>query len=309
MDREPRKQHQISSTPTGISMRELERELPPTSARVRVAIVGGGRLGRAIDAALREAGHDVVGPLGRGADPVGVDAVLLCVPDREIAAAARCVSPGPLVGHCSGATGLEALSPHEAFSLHPLMTVTARGASFRGAGAAIAGGTERSLEVARTLAAALGLRAVEIDERDRVAYHAAASVASNFLVTLEAAAERIAASAGVDRALLVPLVRATIDNWETLGPDLALTGPVARGDEETVARQRGEIAARTPELVALFDALTDATRALARRGSAEQRNGGSAEPPHGHHRGPAEPPDGHHRGPAEPPRSPAEVGA
>jgi predicted short-subunit dehydrogenase-like oxidoreductase (DUF2520 family) len=250
-------------------MRELERDLPPASARTKLAVVGAGRLGRALTAALREAGYRIDGPLGRGAAPHHVDAVLLCVPDQEIAAAAAGLPAGPMVGHCSGATGLAPLAPREAFSLHPLMTVTARGASFRGAGAAIAGTTERALGVARELATALGMEAVEIAERDRVAYHAAASVASNFLVTLEAAAERIAATAGVDRALLAPLVRATVENWAALGPEDALTGPVARGDEETVARQRAELAARTPELLDLFDALAGATRALARREPAE----------------------------------------
>jgi predicted short-subunit dehydrogenase-like oxidoreductase (DUF2520 family) len=255
--------HQLHTKPTGISMRELERDLPPTSALASVAIVGAGRLGLALAGALGHAGYGVVGPLGRGADPRDVDVVLLCVPDKQIAAAARCLSAGPLIGHCSGATGLAALAPHEAFSLHPLMTVTTRGARFQGAGAAIAGTTERSLAMARELAAGLGLRAIEIAERDRVAYHAAASIASNFLVTLEAAAERVASTAGVDRALLAPLVRATVENWATLGPERALTGPAARGDGETVARQRAEVAARAPELLELFDALADATRALA----------------------------------------------
>jgi predicted short-subunit dehydrogenase-like oxidoreductase (DUF2520 family) len=232
-------------------------------------VIGAGRLGRALAAAFSEAGYATEGPLGRGAAPHEPDVVLLCVPDHEIAAAAACLPPGapgrpgPLVGHCSGATALEALSPHEGFSLHPLMTVTAQGASFEGAGAAVAGTTERALAMARALAASLGMRAVEISERDRVAYHAAATVASNFLVTLEAAAERIAATAGVDRALLVPMVRATVENWASLGPERALTGPVARGDEETVARQRAELVERTPELLDLFDALVEATRVLA----------------------------------------------
>jgi len=190
--------------------------------------------------------------------------VLLCVPDGEIAAAAAQISPGPLVGHCSGATGLQALTPHEAFSLHPLMTVTAHGAEFAGAGAAIAGTTARALAVADELARALGMRAVEVLERDRVAYHAAASIASNFLITLEAAAEQLASDAGVERALLVPLVRATVDNWAALGADRALTGPVARGDEQTVAAQRAAIAERAPDLVELFDVMVDRTRALAR---------------------------------------------
>jgi predicted short-subunit dehydrogenase-like oxidoreductase (DUF2520 family) len=212
---------------------------------------------------FEEAGYDVLGPLGRGADGAGADAVLLCVPDSEIAGAAAVIAPGRLVGHCSGATSLAALGPHEAFSMHPLMTVTAKGADFRGAGAAIAGSTARALSLAEELARALGLRPVKITQHDRPAYHAAASIASNFLITLEAAAERLAATAGVDRELLAPLVRATVENWAELGAERALTGPVARGDEATVARQRAALADRTPDLLPLFDALVDATRALA----------------------------------------------
>ncbi len=64
--------------------------------------------------------------------------------------------------------------------------------------------------------------------------------------------------------MFVPLVRATVENWAALGPERALTGPVARGDEATVARQRDAVAERVPELVPLFDALVEATRELAR---------------------------------------------
>jgi predicted short-subunit dehydrogenase-like oxidoreductase (DUF2520 family) len=104
------------------------------------------------------------------------------------------------------------------------------------------------------------MRPFAVADSDRAAYHAAASIASNFLVTLEAAAERVAATAGVNRDALVPLVRATVENWASLGAERALTGPVARGDVETVARQREAIADRTPELLPLFDALVEATR-------------------------------------------------
>jgi predicted short-subunit dehydrogenase-like oxidoreductase (DUF2520 family) len=245
-------------------MRELEREYSSDiHRRTRLAVIGRGRLGTALGGALRDAGYRLDGPLGRGADGAGADAVLLCVPDTEIATAAAHVAPGPLVGHCSGATGVGVLAPHDAFSLHPLMTVTRDGAQFAGAGAAIAGSTPGALELARELASALGMRCVEIADRDRAAYHAAASLASNFLVTLEAAAERIADSAGAERALLVPLVRATVENWAALGPERSLTGPVARGDEATVALQRAAIAQRAPDLLALFDALVQATRELA----------------------------------------------
>jgi predicted short-subunit dehydrogenase-like oxidoreductase (DUF2520 family) len=247
-------------------MRELERDSPSDDPSCeRLAIIGQGRLGTALTAALTDAGCSVDGPLCRGAEAAGADAVLLCVPDAEIANAAALIAPGPLVGHCSGATGLAPLHPHEAYSLHPLMTVTSKGATFDGAGAAIAGSTPRALKFARHLTSALGMRAVEIDDDDRTAYHAAASIASNFLITLEAAAEQLAATAGVDRELLAPLVRATVENWASLGPERALTGPVARRDEVTIAAQRAAIAERTEDLLPLFDALVAATRELSAR--------------------------------------------
>jgi predicted short-subunit dehydrogenase-like oxidoreductase (DUF2520 family) len=246
-------------------MRELERDnSSDTPACARLAIVGRGRMGTALARALAgTSGYEIVGPLGRGADGAGVDAVLLCVPDAEIAGAASLIAPRRLVGHCSGATSLHPLVPHERFSLHPLMTVTAAGAAFTGAGAAIAGSSPLALALARDLARALGMRPFEVADEDRAAYHAAASIASNFLVTLEAAAERLAATAGADRDVLVPLVRATVENWAALGPERALTGPVARGDEETVATQRDAVAERAPQLLPLFDELVRATRSLA----------------------------------------------
>jgi predicted short-subunit dehydrogenase-like oxidoreductase (DUF2520 family) len=230
-----------------------------------IAIVGAGRLGTALTAALEAAGCPVLGPLGRGGDVDGAGSVLLCVPDAAIAAAAAAIAPGPLVGHCSGVTGLGVLEPHEGFSLHPLMTVPigARAHVFKGAGCAVDGATPRALAEAEELAAALGMRVARVTDVDRAAYHAAASIASNFLVTLEGAAERLAATAGVDRALLAPLVRAAVDDWAARGAADALTGPITRGDEGTVARQRAAVAERAPDLLPVFDALVDATRALA----------------------------------------------
>jgi predicted short-subunit dehydrogenase-like oxidoreductase (DUF2520 family) len=240
------------------------RELDSSPLQSGVAIVGAGRLGTALTAALLAAGVAVEGPLGRGADAAGADAVLLCVPDSEIAAAAAAIAPGRLVGHCSGATTLAPLTPHEAFSLHPLMTVPpgAEPGIFAGAGAAIAGSTPRALRFAAGLAERLGLRATAVADEDRVAYHAAASIAANFVTTLLGAAERLAATAGVERALLVPLVAAAVDNWARLGAEQALTGPIVRGDEDTVARQRAAVEQRAPELMGMWDALVGATREL-----------------------------------------------
>jgi predicted short-subunit dehydrogenase-like oxidoreductase (DUF2520 family) len=239
---------------------------------IRVGVVGAGRLGGALVLALRAAGVDVAGPLGRGEAPGGCDAIVLCVPDSEIPAAAAAVAgAAPLIGHTSGATPLRALDPArgEAFGLHPLQTFAPGDGpeAFTGAGCAIAGCTPTALAFAADLARTLGMTPFEIDEEGRAAYHAAASVASNFLVTLQAAAERIAAGAGLEaaetRELLLPLVRRTLDNVAALGPERALTGPVARGDEATVAAQRRAVAEVAPELLALFDELVRQTRELA----------------------------------------------
>ena len=221
----------------------------------RMTIIGRGRLGTVLATALGTGE-----PLARGeAAPADADVVLICVPDGEIEGVAATIPPGPLVGHTSGATPLSVLGERAAFGLHPLMTVAGPQTRLEGAGAAIAGTTPEALDVARELAERLGLVPFELDEDDRAAYHAAASIASNFLVTLEVAAERLS---GLDRELLAPLVRATVENWAAMG-DRALTGPIARGDEETVERQREAIEERAPELAPMFEALVDATRRMA----------------------------------------------
>jgi predicted short-subunit dehydrogenase-like oxidoreductase (DUF2520 family) len=239
----------------------------------RLGVVGAGRVGGALASALREAGVPVDGPAVRGEEPTRCDALVLCVPDAEIRAAAAAVAgAAPLVGHTSGATGLDALAPAggAAFGMHPLQTF-AEGAAglsaFGGAGCAVAGATSEALAFATALAQTLGMVPFEIDEEGRAAYHAAASVASNFIVTLQAAAESIATGAGLEpaqaRALLVPLLRRTVDNLAALGPERALTGPVARGDEPTVLAQRRAVAEAAPHLLDLFDELVHHTRALA----------------------------------------------
>lgn len=230
-----------------------------------VVVVGAGRMGTALVARLREAGAEVRGSERRGETAADAAVVLLAVPDAAIADAAAAVTAGRLVGHLSGATTLEPLAPHEAFSLHPLMTVTGPEARFEGVSAAIAGSTPRALGTARALAQALGMKPAEVADADRVAYHAAASMASNFLITLEHTAATLAATAGIDRAALVPLVRASVENWAAHDAH-ALTGPIARGDDQVVAAQRRTVSERLPEALRMFDALTAATRALAASG-------------------------------------------
>lgn len=227
-------------------------------------VIGRGRMGNALAAALREAGVDVRGPHGRGDTAVGAGIVLLCVPDREIAAASARIERGPIVGHVSASADLDLLVPHERFSLHPLLSVVGAGAPFAGAYCAIDGSTLVAIDTARALGDRLGMRAVAVPREQRALYHAAASAASNFLITLEGAAERLAGLVGLERDALVPLVRATVANWERQGARAALTGPIARGDLVTATRQRDAVADAAPDLIPLWDALATATRELAR---------------------------------------------
>lgn len=233
-----------------------------TALSYRCAVVGPGRMGTALVAALSHAGWQVSGPLGRSADPADAEIVLLAVPDGEIAAAAAALTPRPslIVGHCSGATTLAPLAPHTAFSLHPLMTVTGAETTFTGAAAALSADDAAARAAGAAIADALGMRTFDVADEDRAAYHAGASIASNFLITLLAMAEEVS---GIDRGDLAPLVRASVENWQHLGADRALTGPVARGDHATVERQRTAVAARTPQLLPAFDALVRQTEALA----------------------------------------------
>jgi predicted short-subunit dehydrogenase-like oxidoreductase (DUF2520 family) len=238
----------------------------------RIGVVGRGRLGSALATALRSAGYEVGDPAGRGEVPAG-DAIVLCVPDSEIAAAAATVAgTARFVGHTSGATPLSAIeSAHgsEHFGLHPLQIFSGTDADagrFAGCRCAVAGSTPAAAATAVEIAHALDMEPLELSDEQRPAYHAAASIASNFLVALEAAAEEVAAAAGLDaeeaRAALAPLVRTTVENWATLGPRRALTGPVARGDELTVAAQRAAVREAAPQLEALFDVMVERARAL-----------------------------------------------
>ena len=234
-------------------------------------VVGPGRLGRPLARALHAAGIRVIGPHGRGDDLAPADVVLLCVPDAEIARVAASVPHGTgLIGQLSGATPLAGSGAD--FGLHPLQSFTGdEGAdAFRGIGCAVAGRSPEALAAARELAERLGGRPFEVDDSQRAGYHAAASVASSFVVTLLAAAEKLATTAGIApadaRMLLAPLVRTTVANWAQVGPVSALTGPIARGDTRTVERQRQAIAEDLPELLALFDALCASATAIAAMG-------------------------------------------
>ena len=222
-----------------------------------VCVVGAGRVGKAM--AGRLADRLPTQSAGRELAVGGADLVLLCVPDAAILEVAGAIPPGPWIAHTSGATELTALAPHERrFSLHPLQTfVLERGPEqLDGAWAAITGETDDALAAARELADLLGVEAFELDDEDRPIYHAAAAFASSFLVTLREVASELMESAGAPPAALEPLMRRTIENG------FRHTGPLVRGDWETVARHREAIRGRRPQLLPLYEALTEATATL-----------------------------------------------
>ena len=218
----------------------------------RIHVIGSGRVGSAVVARLRERGIAV------GEDDP--ELVLLSVPDSAIAEVAASVSPGPWVAHVSGATPLAALAPHaRRFSVHPLQTFTReRGAEqLDGAWAAVTAETEPARAAGRWLAETLGLRPFDLADSARTLYHAGAVFASNYVVTLQRAASLLFESAGAPPEALEPLMRRTIENG------FELTGPIARGDWDTVAAHRAAIQEHRAELEHLYETLAGATLALA----------------------------------------------
>jgi predicted short-subunit dehydrogenase-like oxidoreductase (DUF2520 family) len=216
-----------------------------------VNVIGRGRVGSALAARLEERG---VSLLERDAE-----LTLLCMPDAAIRDAAQGLSPGPgrWIAHVSGATPLSALDPHERrFLLHPLQTFTrARGPEqLDGAWAAVTAETDDALALGFELARLLGLRPFELADDARPLYHAGAAVASNYLVTLHRAASELFAAAGAPPEALEPLMRRTIENG------FELTGPIERGDWETVEAHRAAIRSVRPDLEPLYDVLAEATK-------------------------------------------------
>ena len=218
----------------------------------RINVIGRGRVGSAVLARLLERGLTL--------DDAGPELVLLCVPDRAIGEAAAYVPIGPWVAHVSGATPLAALAPHaRRFSVHPLQTFTVRRGAEQldGAWAAVTAEDDEAQAVGTWLAETLGLRPFPLADDNRAAYHAGASIASNYLVTLRKAAGSLLEAAGAPPEALDPLMERTIENG------FELTGPIQRGDWETVERHLEAIQENRPELEPMYRVLADATAAVA----------------------------------------------
>lgn len=178
-------------------------------------------------------------------------AVFLSVPDDVLAEMAMTLAgqgdapPGAAAFHLSGALNTDPLAPlhargYSVGTLHPLQTVAhpVTGADLLPGSHFAVSGEPQAAAVARRLLSALGSQAVSIPVTRRPLYHSAAVLASSYVLAILAAAARLLCRAGVpqDEALhaLLPLTRGTLENLEKLGPEQALTGPVPRGDLETI---------------------------------------------------------------------------
>ena len=215
-----------------------------------VNVIGRGRVGSAMAARLEERGI----PL----DERDAELTLLCVPDAAIRAVSegQSLGHGRWIAHVSGATPLSALAPHtRRFSLHPLQTFTrSRGPEqLDGAWAAVTAETDEARDLGFELAGVLGLQPFELADDARPLYHAGAAIASNYLVTLYRVASELLAAVGAPPEALEPLMRRTVENG------FELTGPIERGDWETVEAHRAAIRSVRPDLEPLYDVLAEAT--------------------------------------------------
>lgn len=261
----------------------------------RVLVVGAGRAGSALASELAASPLDLIGVwdpehrevpdnlaavavFGGSAPPRALvkraSAVLLAVPDAAISTAATVLAPEPdtVVLHLSGALAPDALGPLppqvHGGCYHPLQSFSRRGAP--GASlppyAVAVDGDAQALRAARAIAAATGHESVRVPPEGRAAYHAAAVLASNCLVALQAVAERAMGLSGVPPEarwpLLRPLLAGTVANLDDGDFRAALTGPVVRGDAETVARNLAALAA-DPTAAGLYRTLGRATLELA----------------------------------------------
>lgn len=236
----------------------------------RVRVVGRGRAGASFARALDAVGWVTELVEGHAASirSSDVDLVLLCVPDAAVMEVGARVEPsGAVVAHVAGSLGLEVVSGHQLRAvLHPLASLpdaTLGAARLRdGITFAVAGDP-----LARRVVADLGGVAVEVSDPQRVAYHAAAVIASNHLVALIDQVARVARSAGLAPDMYLPLISQTLDNVARLGAPAALTGPAARGDEATLDRHRALFAGDPFDErdVVAYDAMAALCRQLAER--------------------------------------------
>ena len=234
----------------------------------RVRIVGPGRAGTSLHRALSRAHWPVAPLIGRGEDLRGaardVDLVVIATPDAAVAEVAAAIDPNApvVVAHLSGSLGLAALAPHQRRAvLHPLVALPdpERGED-RLVGAWFGLAIEGDPLIEEVVDELHG-RVVRIAESSWARYHAAAVIAANHLVALLGQVERIAETVGAPLEAYLDLARGALDDVAALGPAAALTGPVRRGDIDTVERH---VAALPEPERAAYRALAEEARRLCR---------------------------------------------
>ena len=260
---------------------------------LRIGVIGAGRVGAVLATALRSAGHEIVAAAGESDASRGriaallpgvptekpsavaraCDLLLLTVPDDMLPnvvamlAASGAIHEGQYVVHTSGRHGLAVLEPAaevgaRPVALHPAMTFTGTDIDLpRLAGCVYgvtAGDAERAL--AERLVADLGGRPVWVPEDRRALYHAGLAHGANHLVTLVTQAMELLSASGADQPAdtLRPLLQAALDNALEQG-DSALTGPIVRGDVETVRDHLDEVRRNAPDTLPSYVALARAT--------------------------------------------------
>lgn len=261
-------------------------------ATLSVGVIGAGRVGAVLAAALRTAGHPIAAVAGESAasrtrietllpgvpvdKPTAVaracDLLLLTVPDDRLdnvvrmLAASGAIHAGQIVVHTSGRHGIGVLAPAVEvgalpLALHPAMTFTGTDIDLPRLAGCVVGATcpPEQRPVAEALAAELGARVTWLAEEARPVYHAALAHGANHLVTLVGQAMDLLRDAGADdpAAVLRPLLTAGLDNALAYG-DAALTGPIVRGDVDTVTSHLSTLAGH-PEALASYAALARAT--------------------------------------------------
>lgn len=268
----------------------------------RVFILGAGRAGRGLARALRASGADVVGMHGRRAEADGPDGpvsageipaavrdasiILVTVQDAQLESALRSLAAAPItteaiVLHASGSSDPEALEElrrdgHAAGTFHPLVSlsdpVRAREV-LRQAWIGIDGDAD-AMTAARALASRLGARVLVIPPGEKGRYHAAAVFAANYPTVLAALAIRLLREAGIAEnegwSALRGLMRATVDNLQQGDPSQVLTGPIVRGDADTIMRHLGALAS-DPLARDAYIALSRAALSLAEKGGTDSR--------------------------------------
>lgn len=276
-------------------MRSTLRQRPAaTPGALSVGVVGAGRVGAVLAAALRAAGHQVVAVAGESPatrtrietllpgvhvdKPTAVarscDLLLLTVPDDMLAnvaamlSASRAIGPGQYVAHTSGRHGLAVLEPAAArgahvLALHPAMTFTGTDVDLTrlaGVRFGVTATAPDTMALAETLVSELGGTPIWVPEDRRPLYHAGLAHGANHLVTLVTQAMDLLRGSGAEEPaeILRPLLTAALDNALSYG-DAALTGPVARGDVETVRAHLAEVAETAPNTLASYVALARAT--------------------------------------------------